>query len=118
MVAEDDWLESLHAYSRCSRIVREMDERLPLGADADEEPATKGLLDAYSKAAHKMANGGDRIGSLHQVMTDLRDPINRFFDDVMVMAEDAELRKARLSLMQHIAGLADGVVDLSRMDGF
>ncbi len=48
----------------------------------------------------------------------LVDPINTFFDKVMVMAEDETLRRARLSLLQAIAALPDGVADLSKLQGF
>jgi len=38
-------------------------------------------------------------------------PVNAFFDDVLVMAEDPELRKARLGLLATINSIADGVLD-------
>lgn len=44
--------------------------------------------------------------------------MNRFFDEVLVMAEDAQLRNNRLGLLQRIAGLAKGIVDLSYLEGF
>jgi len=44
--------------------------------------------------------------------------INRFFDDVLVMAEDRSLRENRLGLLQRIAALAGGVADLSHLEGF
>jgi glycyl-tRNA synthetase len=45
-------------------------------------------------------------------------PINRFFDQVLVMAEDERLRRNRLGLLQRIAALAEGVADMSRLEGF
>ena len=65
-----------------------------------------------------MDAAADRIGTLEEVLKSLRDPVNRFFDAVMVMDEDPALRQARLSLVQHIAALPDGIVDLSCLDGF
>jgi glycyl-tRNA synthetase len=44
--------------------------------------------------------------------------INTFFDKVLVMDEDAKLRSNRLGMLQRIAALADGVADLSRLEGF
>jgi glycyl-tRNA synthetase beta subunit len=35
-----------------------------------------------------------------------------------VMDEDASLRENRLAQLQHVAALADGIVDLSRLEGF
>jgi glycyl-tRNA synthetase len=44
--------------------------------------------------------------------------INRFFDNVLVMTEEANLRENRLGLLQRIAALANGVADMSRLEGF
>jgi glycyl-tRNA synthetase beta subunit len=44
--------------------------------------------------------------------------ITRFFDDVLVMVDDEALRGNRLGLMQRVAGLARGVADLTRLEGF
>jgi glycyl-tRNA synthetase beta subunit len=44
--------------------------------------------------------------------------INRFFDEVLVMAEDEPTRQNRLALIQRIAALAHGVADLSLLEGF
>jgi glycyl-tRNA synthetase beta chain len=45
----------------------------------------------------------------------LRPPVDRFFDDVMVMAEDARVRQNRLSLLAQIAGLFDTFADFSKL---
>jgi glycyl-tRNA synthetase beta subunit len=34
------------------------------------------------------------------------------------MADDRQVRRNRLALVQHVAALADGIVDLSRLEGF
>jgi glycyl-tRNA synthetase beta subunit len=44
--------------------------------------------------------------------------INRFFDEVLVMAEDEAVRKNRLALLQRLSALADGVAEMSRLEGF
>jgi glycyl-tRNA synthetase beta subunit len=44
--------------------------------------------------------------------------INIFFDEVLVMDEDQSLRENRLGLLQRIAGLSVGIVDLSYLEGF
>jgi glycyl-tRNA synthetase len=38
-------------------------------------------------------------------------PVNAFFDDVLVMAEDSAVRAARLGLLASIRDLAVGVLD-------
>jgi len=44
--------------------------------------------------------------------------VNTFFDEVLVMSDDLATRHNRLGLLQRIAGLAHGVVDLSTLEGF
>ena len=56
----------------------------------------------------KMAKGGYRMegegnmATLVAVLRDLRDPINQFFNDVLIMDDDPKIRNARLALIQRI----------------
>jgi glycyl-tRNA synthetase beta chain len=43
--------------------------------------------------------------------------VDAFFDQVMVMDEDRELRANRLGLLAQLQGLFSGVADLSRLPG-
>jgi glycyl-tRNA synthetase beta chain len=45
----------------------------------------------------------------------LRDPIDRFFDDVMVMAEDKAIRDNRLALLGELRALFLHVADISQL---
>jgi glycyl-tRNA synthetase beta chain len=47
----------------------------------------------------------------------LQAPVDRFFDDVMVMADDAKLRDNRLALLNALSGLFLRVADISRLQG-
>jgi glycyl-tRNA synthetase len=44
--------------------------------------------------------------------------VDTFFEQVLVMAEEQEVRQNRLGLLQRIAALAEGVADLSQLEGF
>ncbi len=55
------------------------------------------------------------VALLGEVLGDLQGPINRFFTDVLVMADDPAVREARLALVQRIAALPDGIADLSQL---
>ncbi|MEW6078912.1 MAG: glycine--tRNA ligase subunit beta [Thermodesulfobacteriota bacterium] len=46
-------------------------------------------------------------------MAAVRPPVDRFFDDVLVMAEDPGLRNNRLALLLQVAGLFSGFADFS-----
>ncbi|HEX2494562.1 MAG TPA: glycine--tRNA ligase subunit beta [Steroidobacter sp.] len=50
-------------------------------------------------------------------LASLRDDVDRFFDDVMVMAEDPDVRANRLSLLSRLRGMFLQVADLSRLPG-
>ena len=48
----------------------------------------------------------------------LEHPINDFFDNVFVMADDERIKQNRLALISRVAGLTTGVVDLSSLPGY
>lgn len=49
------------------------------------------------------------------VLADLRDPVDRFFDDVMVMADDDAVKNNRLALLSELRALFLDVADISRL---
>jgi glycyl-tRNA synthetase beta chain len=57
---------------------------------------------------------GDYLGFLEE-MLQLKEPVDRFFDEVMVMAEDEAVRQNRLNLLSSINQLILQVGDISRM---
>jgi len=50
-----------------------------------------------------------------QALAALRDPVDRFFDDVMVMTDDPDVRNNRLALLGQLRTLFLGVADVSRL---
>jgi len=52
------------------------------------------------------------------IVTSLIPSINTFFDKVLVMADEKATRENRLGLVGSIAALADGLADLSKLEGF
>ena len=50
-------------------------------------------------------------------LAELREPVDRFFDAVMVMAEEPELRRNRLALLQQLRELFLKVADFSSLQG-
>ena len=48
-------------------------------------------------------------------LSELRQPVDTFFDDVMVMANDESLRNNRLALLAELRALFLGVADISRL---
>jgi glycyl-tRNA synthetase beta chain len=62
----------------------------------------------------KFLVAGDYRGYLGEMMR-LKEPVDRFFDDVMVMADDQALRTNRLNLLTAVNRLILEVGDISRM---
>jgi len=112
-----DWSDVLSNYARCVRITRDLRERLPLDTRADKEPATAQLRDATDRAAARV-KAQPNVNTLVSELRGLRDTIFTYFEKVLVMAEDPAVRQARLGLVQHIAALSEGIVDLSKVEGF
>jgi glycyl-tRNA synthetase len=116
-VGRDDWAQTLQAYARCVRITRDQTEVHAVEPQRFIEEAEREL-----HAALEGAQAGARApGSVDDFLNAFRPmvpAITRFFDDVLVMAEDERLRLNRLGLLQRIVALASGVADLSRMEGF
>jgi len=81
------------------------------------EPAEKALATAVAalrpKAEAQLA-AGDFAGSL-STLAQAREPVDAFFADVMVMAEDPAVRANRLALLAQLHGLMNQVADISRL---
>ena len=57
---------------------------------------------------------GDFSGAL-QTLAQMRDEVDAFFNDVMVMAEDEALRNNRLALLSSLHGMMNRVADISKL---
>ena len=58
-----------------------------------------------------------RYGDSLKAMAALRLPVNDFFDSVMVMDENLQVRNNRLALLRDVQSLLGGVADLARLPG-
>ena len=116
-VERDDWMELLNAYGRCIRIVRGLEERYEYQPDVDPESATAELGAALATAQAQITPHSD-VDRLLTALRPMIPTINRFFDEVLVMHEDAMLRATRLGLLQGLWDLSRGIVDVTRLEGF
>ena len=57
---------------------------------------------------------GDFAGAL-QTLARMRDEVDAFFNDVMVMAEDEALRNNRLALLSSLHNMMNRVADISKL---
>jgi glycyl-tRNA synthetase beta chain len=114
--------ESLAAANkRIRNILRKAEEEAAPTVDdhALVEPAEKGLLEAARIAKEDvlpLLHARDYTGALRR-LAGLREPVDAFFDGVMVMVEDAELRRNRLGLLGIVEGLFLNIADISKLQG-
>jgi glycyl-tRNA synthetase beta chain len=80
----------------------------------DAERALFAALGVVEPKADAAFVAGDYTGSL-QALAALKGPVDAFFDDVMVNAEDGALRANRLALLRALHGAMNRVADLSRL---
>ncbi len=72
------------------------------------------MLDRIGDQVHSRFQSNDYAGGLVQ-LAGLKDPVDRFFDSVMVMHQDKTIRRNRLALLARIRQLFLGVADISKI---
>lgn len=112
--------ESLAAANkRIHNILKKNQETLPEQADPTYflETAERALFDQLAEIraeADPLIERGDYGAALEQLAR-LREPVDLFFDQVMVMAEDPAVRRNRLALLHSLRALFLRVADVSRL---
>ena len=109
------------ANKRIRNILRKAGDEVPDRFDASvlTEPAEQALaarLDELVQQVEPLLDSGRYTEALKD-LAQLREPVDRFFDEVMVMADDEALRVNRLALLQSMNRLFLRVADLSRLQG-
>ncbi len=89
-----------------------------LGCDVDESmlgDAERALLSACEDGEEKVASAlaSKDFDAACGALAALKEPIDRFFDDVLVMDEHDDVRENRLRLLNRFAGVFAGVADIS-----
>jgi len=112
--------ESLNAANtRITNILKKADQTIA------DEVTTKLLEDGPEKALHEtvtslhaelepLIDNGDYTAALTK-LAGLREPVDAFFDNVMVMADDNAVRNNRLALLNGLRNLFLRIADLSRL---
>ena len=116
-VAREDWSTILPAFARCVRITRDQKKTFKVDAKIFAEKEEGALFKALEKAESSKKSDGS-VDDLLSAFVPMIPAVNAFFDKVLVMVDDKALRENRLGLLQRISALSDGVVDLSKLEGF
>ncbi|MFT7775487.1 glycine--tRNA ligase subunit beta [Roseateles sp.] len=107
------------ANKRVGNILKKVEGELPteikaeLLQEAAEQALSKAIADVQPQA-DALFEQHDYTGSL-KALAALKGPVDAFFDDVMVNAEDPSLRANRLALLGRLHGAMNRVADLSRL---
>ena len=106
------------ANKRIRNILRKSDVRAAIASEALlREPAERALFGSVVVLAPKIQSSIDALdyGSALHLLAGMRAEVDKFFDDVMVNAEDAALRANRLALLGQLDGLMNRVADISKL---
>ncbi len=107
------------ANKRVGNILKKVEGDLPNAVSTDllQESAEQALYQALSQVAPQADAAfaaGDYTASL-QTLATLRDPVDAFFNSVMVNAEDLALRANRLALLAKLHQAMNQVADLAKL---
>lgn len=120
-VAEFSKLEQADALAaankRVSNILSKVEGTIAEQVDAnlfteDAEGNLLTALDSVTSTVTEAVNNADYTAAL-TALAGLREVVDTFFDDVMVMAEDVIVRRNRLALLAKLRGLFIQVADIS-----
>ncbi len=112
-----DWGEILPSYARCVRITRDLKEVFSLDPKNLSEIQEKDLYNAFENT-RKSIGADTSLGTFLKNFAGMVPTINNFFNTVLVMDKDKNVRENRLALLQAIAGFTKGKADFSQLEGF
>jgi glycyl-tRNA synthetase beta chain len=110
--AREDFEHLAVAFKRAKNI-RDEPLRSRVIAELFEEDAERELYDVVRSLAALDGGYEARLRSL----AGLRGPVDRFFDDVLVMADDPRIRSNRLGLLSEALSLFYRIADISKLGG-
>ena len=106
------------ANKRIGNILKKAEDAIAkVDAGLLTEPAEIALAGVVEKVRSDVATRfavNDYAGSL-KVLAQAKEPVDAFFNDVMVMAEDPRIRGNRVALLRELHGLMNQVADISKL---
>jgi len=116
-VAGEQASEIIQAATRVNNLSSKAETVVPVNEVLFKEPAEKELYTVVKKLDKEiipLAVRYDYKGAL-DLLSELTLPVNKFFDDVMVMDKDEAVKTNRLSLLCLVKDIVNSVGDLSKI---
>ncbi|MDO8694517.1 MAG: glycine--tRNA ligase subunit beta [Sheuella sp.] len=106
------------ANKRIGNLLKKADQALgAVDMNLLSEAAERSLAETIAQlqpVAQQQFESGDYIGAM-QTLARARAPVDAFFNDIMVMADDPAIRNNRLALLGQLHTLMNQVADISRL---
>ena len=115
-VQKEKWETILDNFARCVRISRKEPVTHAVDSDLFEDEKEATLYKMVQDAQEEMGNGN--VEAFLSAFEPVVPVIFDYFETIMVNAEDDNIRKNRLGMMQMISNLQNGRADLSELAGF
>ena len=111
--SKEEFLSILGTFNRVSNLASKA-VSAEINPELFTQPAEKELLCAYSSIGEsydEMIESQEYDKALKLLMT-LKKPIDNFFDNIMVMVEDEDIKNNRLGLLKDLANMMNRLADL------
>lgn len=124
-VGTEDGVNLLAGYKRAANILRIEEKKdgtrydgevVALNIEHPEESALRLALESVKAKAQAAVAAEDYAGAMRQ-LAQLRAPIDAFFNHVTVNDGDADVRRNRLHMLNHIRAAVHTVADFSKIEG-
>jgi glycyl-tRNA synthetase beta chain len=109
----EDFAALAEAFKRAKNILAQAAPAASVDPKLFEKDAERALFEAAGSLEKAAGTHEERLRGL----ASLRAPVGRFFDDVLVMAEDARVRGNRLALLNQTLSLFYRIADISSLGG-
>lgn len=113
-VAAEEFKLTAESFNRVCNLAAKAESEA-IDADRFEHDAERELFDRWSEVHQAYEAAFADASEALAVLGRLQDPVNRFFDQVMVMAEDEAIRANRLALLANIAADIRRYADFSKL---
>jgi glycyl-tRNA synthetase beta chain len=114
----EPWFDSICAASkRVENILKKVDTSPEISIDLFETDEEKALYKSFKEVESSFISyaGKGEYPSALKLLAELKEPIDHFFDKVLVMAEDIPTRNNRIALLKSLVSLFDKIAQFSKI---